>query len=76
MDVLLTGATGYVGGRLLRAFEEAGQPVRCLARRPGDVAATRPTTQVVPGDCLDEATLQGPFDGDGPLINRPAGDVA
>ena len=32
--VLLTGATGYIGGRLLRHFEEAGRPVRCLARNP------------------------------------------
>ena len=24
--VLLTGATGYIGGRLLRHFEEAGRP--------------------------------------------------
>jgi uncharacterized protein YbjT (DUF2867 family) len=32
--ILLTGATGYVGGRLLRALEAKGQPVRCLARRP------------------------------------------
>jgi uncharacterized protein YbjT (DUF2867 family)/lipocalin/ligand-binding SRPBCC domain-containing protein len=65
VDVLLTGATGYVGGRLLRAFEEeeAGQTVRCLARRPGEVAATRRTTEVVQGDCLDEASLEGPFKG-------------
>ena len=63
MEVLLTGATGYVGGRLLRAFEEGGQAVRCLARRPGEVAATRRTTEVVQGDCLDEASLVGPFDG-------------
>ena len=63
VTVLLTGATGYVGGRLLRAFEEAGQPVRCVARRPGDVAAMRRTTEVVAGDCLDEASLDGPLAG-------------
>ena len=33
--VLLTGATGYVGGRLLPVLERAGVRVRCLARRPG-----------------------------------------
>src|SRR5438045_4171813 len=32
--VLLTGATGYVGGRLLRKLEESGRPVRCMVRRP------------------------------------------
>src|SRR6187549_3397594 len=55
--VLLTGATGYIGGRLLRHFEEAGRPVRCLARNPERVRATRSTTEVVQGDCLDEASL-------------------
>jgi hypothetical protein len=32
--VLLTGASGYIGGRLLKALEKAGWPLRCLARRP------------------------------------------
>ena len=32
--ILLTGATGYVGGRLLAALESAGHRLRCLARRP------------------------------------------
>ena len=31
--ILLTGATGYVGGELLKALAAAGYPVRCLARR-------------------------------------------
>ena len=55
--VLLTGATGYIGGRLLRHFEEAGRPVRCLARNPERVRANRSTTEVVQGDCLDEESL-------------------
>ena len=55
--VLLTGATGYIGGRLLRQFEGAGRPVRCLARNPGRVRANRSTTEVVQGDCLNEASL-------------------
>jgi uncharacterized protein YbjT (DUF2867 family) len=55
--ILLTGATGYIGGRLLRSLEEGGHVVRCLARRPAKVATTRPTTEVVAGDCLDEASL-------------------
>ena len=28
--VLLTGVTGYIGGRLLRRFEQRGRPVRGL----------------------------------------------
>jgi hypothetical protein len=31
--ILLTGATGYIGSRLLRVLEEGGCAVRCLARR-------------------------------------------
>jgi uncharacterized protein YbjT (DUF2867 family) len=56
--ILLTGATGYVGGRLLKALEQAGHRVRCLARRPeflhGRVAGT---TEIVAGDVLDRQTL-------------------
>ena len=32
--ILLTGATGYIGGRLLRLLEKQGYHVRGLARRP------------------------------------------
>ena len=56
--VLLTGASGYIGGRLLKALEKAGWPVRCLARRPDflrpRVAAS---TEVVKADCLDRSSL-------------------
>ena len=55
--VLLTGATGYIGGRLLRHFEERGRAVRCLVRQPARLGAARPTTDVVQGDCRDEASL-------------------
>ena len=56
--VLLTGATGYVGGRLLRLLEARGYQVRCLARRPehllGRVATT---TEIVAGDTMDRMSL-------------------
>jgi lipocalin/uncharacterized protein YbjT (DUF2867 family)/ligand-binding SRPBCC domain-containing protein len=55
--ILLTGASGYVGSRLLRVLEEGGYAVRCLARQPSRVAPSRVTTAVVAGDCLDEASL-------------------
>src|SRR5690349_24330833 len=55
--ILLTGASGYIGSRLLRVLEEGGCQVRCLARQPARVATGRPTTEVVFGDCLDEASL-------------------
>ena len=55
--VLLTGASGYIGGRLLRWFEDGGRPVRCLVRQPGRLHTTAPTTEIAQGDCLDEASL-------------------
>jgi uncharacterized protein YbjT (DUF2867 family) len=61
--VLLTGATGYIGGRLLRRLEEDGRTVRCLARHPERVAATQATTEIVQGDCLDEGSLDAAFPG-------------
>src|ERR1700730_10162445 len=56
--VLLTGATGYIGGRLLKALERAGTRVRCLARRPKFLEPrVAPGTEVVKGDCLDPSSL-------------------
>jgi uncharacterized protein YbjT (DUF2867 family) len=56
--LLVTGASGYVGGRLVRALAARGERVRCLARRPQDVAArVPPGIDVVPGDVLEASTL-------------------
>lgn len=57
--ILLTGGTGYVGGRLLTSLEAGGSKVRCIARRPEVLQArARAGTEVVAGDCLDRASLQ------------------
>lgn len=56
-SVLLTGATGYIGGRLLRHLEAGGYGVRCLVRQPAGLGVVAPTTEVVQGDCLDETSL-------------------
>jgi uncharacterized protein YbjT (DUF2867 family) len=58
-QILLTGATGYVGGRLLHRLEASGRQVRCLTRRP-EALATRvaDATEVVAGDVLDAASLR------------------
>lgn len=62
--VLLTGATGYVGGRLLVALEERGEQIRCMARRPQILATrVRSTTAVVPGDVSDPDALRSALAG-------------
>ena len=62
--LLLTGATGYIGGRLLALLEQRGVPVRCLTRRP---AALRdrvgPHTEVCEADLLDRSSLDAPLVG-------------
>lgn len=62
--ILLTGASGYVGGRLLRALEARGERVRCLARRPEYlVGRVGEGTEVVRGDVLDSDSLPAALEG-------------
>jgi uncharacterized protein YbjT (DUF2867 family) len=58
MRILLTGATGYVGGVLLDELQRRGERVRCLARRPAKLTGrTTPLTEVMAGDASDPADL-------------------
>jgi uncharacterized protein YbjT (DUF2867 family) len=51
--LFVTGATGYVGGRLVKALEELGLRVLCLARRPEHLRGrVSPSTEIIPGDLL------------------------
>ena len=62
--VLLTGATGYIGGRLLPLLERRGLRLRCLARRPEHLCPrVASTTEVVPGDVLASESLPPALDG-------------
>ncbi|MDG2064232.1 MAG: SDR family oxidoreductase [SAR324 cluster bacterium] len=56
---MLTGATGYVGGRLLKKLELRGFRIRCMARNP-EILIPRagPSTQVVKGNVLDINSLK------------------
>ena len=55
--ILLTGATGYVGGRLLPVLLDEGHDVRCLVRNPGK-ADLDPRAEIVQGDLLDPDGLE------------------
>ena len=56
--ILIAGASGYVGGRLLRVLESRGHPLRCLARKPEFLRSrSGANTEIVPGDVLDPASL-------------------
>jgi uncharacterized protein YbjT (DUF2867 family) len=64
--ILLTGASGYVGGHLLARLEELGLPVRCLTRRPDALAGrVGPGTEVVVGDVLKPASMASAMAGVG-----------
>ena len=58
LKVLVTGASGYVGGRLVPALLAAGCEVRCLARTPAklDDAPWRDRVEVVGGSVGDDLT--------------------
>ncbi len=56
--ILLTGATGYIGGRLLPMLEELGYSVRCLSRRAGSIDISVGTgREVVEGNVLEPSSL-------------------
>ncbi|MFN0108384.1 MAG: SDR family oxidoreductase [Blastocatellia bacterium] len=56
--ILLAGATGYIGGRLLKSLEKSGHRVRCIARHPAGLRSNAAAeTEVVAGDVLDPESL-------------------
>src|SRR4051812_29090146 len=56
--VLLTGATGYIGGRLIGPLENEPIRLRCLARSPEKIRPRLSTSsEIVVGDVLDCKSL-------------------
>ena len=61
--VLVAGATGYIGRRLVAELAGSGDQVRCLARTPEklDAESWRAQVDVVTGDVLDPKSLGAAF---------------
>ncbi|BBC35030.1 NAD-dependent dehydratase [Streptomyces graminofaciens] len=62
---LVTGATGYLGGRLVPELLAAGYSVRCLARSPGKLRdhPWAGQAEVVRGDVTDEESVRAAMEG-------------
>jgi uncharacterized protein YbjT (DUF2867 family) len=63
--VLLTGATGYIGGLLLKRLLSLGYAPRCLVRTPENLMRRLENSkiEVVKGDLLDPKSIEQGLDG-------------
>jgi uncharacterized protein YbjT (DUF2867 family) len=62
--VILTGASGYVGGRLIPLLEQQPVILRCLARNPDKLRPlVKESTQIVRGDVLEAPSLDKALQG-------------
>lgn len=62
--VMLTGATGYVGGRLRERLERLGFPLHCLVRSPSNIPLSYPpSTHYFVGDVSDKKIVLKALEG-------------
>ncbi|GAA2284507.1 NAD(P)H-binding protein [Streptomyces atrovirens] len=61
--ILVTGATGHVGGELVAALARAGRPVRALLRKPAAADALPDGAESAVGDLDRPASLRSALDG-------------
>ncbi|MEE9261364.1 MAG: hopanoid-associated sugar epimerase [Dehalococcoidia bacterium] len=64
MKVLVTGATGFIGGNLVRALKARGYDVRALVRDQSSTLTLENTgVEVVPGDVRDRESVARALEG-------------
>lgn len=81
--VLVVGATGYLGGKVVRIAQERGLRVRALVRPSSDPSPLSARgVEIARGDLLDRASLERAMQGCGAVIataigyaNRKQGDI-
>ncbi len=59
----MTGATGYIGGRLVPRLLKAGRTVRCLARDARRLNGRFSGAEIIEGDIFDEKHLREALEG-------------
>jgi nucleoside-diphosphate-sugar epimerase len=72
--IALTGATGFVGRRVLALAAEAGLPLRALARRAAALDGTD-SIEIIEGDLLDDSALDRLTEGAAAVVHC-AGAIA
>jgi len=70
--VLVTGASGFLGSALMRAFAGAGHPVRAMVRAESPRQSLEPDWEVVVADLLEPASLDRALEGVDLLIHAAA----
>ena len=62
--ILVTGATGYIGGRLVPMLEKMGYSVRCFARNSVSLASkVSQNTEIISGDMLSSQSIEHAMNG-------------
>jgi uncharacterized protein YbjT (DUF2867 family) len=80
--ILLTGATGNVGSKLLRRLTAEGERVRCLVRDPRRLGPERVRVQIALGDLSDPGSFRNAMRGvktvvhmAAPMRDQPRGSI-
>src|SRR4051812_40519815 len=78
MKIIVFGANGGIGSKVVEQALEAGHQVTALVRRPSSITIQHPQLKVVQGDVLKLDTIQPPMAGQdavisalGVIVNEP-----